>query len=187
MDIKNEPHKSEWGGTDPKKDWPAFCKKVGDAIHAVNPKVLIGVAGITKKIWSDNVGPAQTAPVVLTLPEKVFYTPHFYSLYEYDDKFQETQFEGYMNECVGNLVKSGATVIIGEWAWNETVPNDVKWLGLYTTYLKSIGLENQFYWAFSENAGKNHGIFEMNTSKVKADKIVQIRKVSPNSTSITFE
>ena len=186
MDIKNEPHKAEWGGADPKKDWPAFCKKVGDAIHAVNPKVLIGVAGKTKHIWSDNVGPAQTAPVVLTLPDKVFYTPHFYSVYEYIEEFKESAFDGYMDECVGKLVKSGATVIIGEWGWDETVPDDGKWLGQYTTYLKSIGLENQFYWAFSENAGKNHGIFEKGTSKVKADKITQIQKLSPNPTLLEF-
>jgi aryl-phospho-beta-D-glucosidase BglC (GH1 family) len=183
MDIKNEPHGSQWGG-DPKKDWPAFCQKVGDAIHAVNPKVLIGVAGVTEVVWSDNVGAAEKAPVKLKLPDKVFYTPHFYNIFKYKP---DADFKAYMDKCVGNLVKSGGTVIVGEWGWDETNAEDVKWMEQYSAYMNSIQLTNSFYWALNENAGLNHGILKTGSSTVKSDKIPLIQKVSPESTKLTFE
>lgn len=183
MDIKNEPWGAQWGGSDPKTNWPAFCKKVGDAIHAVNPKVLIGVAGVTDVVWCDNVGPAEAAPVQLKLPDKVFYTPHFYNVFKYK---ADVDFKSYMDKCVGNLVKSGGTVIVGEWSWDETSQDEVKWLEQYTAYMNSIKLTNSFFWALNENAGANHGILKAGGSTVKTDKVALIQKVSPESTKLTF-
>ncbi|NBP58911.1 hypothetical protein EBU71_20670, partial [bacterium] len=43
MDIKNEPHgQSTWGGA-ASTDWAKACERIGNAIHKVNPKVLICV------------------------------------------------------------------------------------------------------------------------------------------------
>ncbi len=183
MDIKNEPWGSKWGGGDPKTDWPAFCQKVGDAIHAVNPKVLIGVAGVTEIVWSDNVGGAEKAPIKLKLPDKVFYTPHFYTIFKYKP---DADFKSYMDKCVGNLVKSGATVIVGEWGWDETNAEDVKWMEQYVAYMNSIQLANSFYWALNENAGLNHGILKTGSSTVKIDKIAYIQLSSPDPTKLSF-
>jgi endoglucanase len=56
MDIKNEPHGSTWGTGDTSTDFANFCQRVGNAILQVNPNVFIGVAGVTKCVWSDSVG-----------------------------------------------------------------------------------------------------------------------------------
>jgi hypothetical protein len=145
--------------------------------------VLIGVAGVTEIVWSDNVGDAEKAPVKLKLPDKVFYTPHFYTIFKYKP---DANFKTYMDKCVGNLVKSGGTVIVGEWGWDETNAEDVKWMEQYVAYMNSIQLTNSFYWALNENAGLNHGILKTGSSTVKSDKIPYIQLASPESTKLTF-
>jgi aryl-phospho-beta-D-glucosidase BglC (GH1 family) len=183
MDIKNEPHAATWGTNDPNTDFAAFCERVGNAILDVNPNVLIGVAGVTKCVWSDSVGPASNRPVVLNVPDKVFYTPHFYNVYKY---WPNVNFQQYMDECVGNVVRDGLPVIVGEWGYNETDESDMRWLADFTKYMNQLGITNGLYWAINENAGEHHSILEAQSSKVKEFKLKAIRDVSPHSTAMAF-
>jgi aryl-phospho-beta-D-glucosidase BglC (GH1 family) len=176
MDIKNEPHAATWGTQDPKTDFAAFCRRVGNAILAVNPNVLIGVAGITKCVWSDSVGPAVSHPVVLDVPDKVFYTPHFYNVYRW---WSDVNFQQYMDECIGNVVRAGLPVIVGEWGYNETDESDMRWLADFTKYMNALGVTNCMYWALNENAGEHHSILEAQSAKVKEFKLKAIERVSP--------
>jgi endoglucanase len=182
MDIKNEPNKATWGDGDPKTDWPAFCQRVGDAIHAINPNVLIGVAGKTEKVWSDHVGDAETKPVLLKIPDKVFYTPHFYIV----PGQSESEMTAYLDKCVGNLAKANRPVLVGEWSWDEKKPEEVEWANRYMAYMSKAGLTNQFYWTLNESAKMNHGILFEKTIKVKEDKVVALKKLQGEATKITF-
>lgn len=174
MDIKNEPHASTWGTGDPGTDFAAFCERVGTAILAVNPRVLIGVAGVTKCVWSDNVGPAVQRPVTLSVADKVFYTPHFYNVYKW---WPNVDFKQYMDECLGRTVRAGLPVIIGEWGYNEHDEGDVRWLGDFTAYVRELGVTNCMYWALNENAGENHGILAHGSVTVKDAKIDAIKRL----------
>lgn len=183
MDIKNEPHAASWGTNDPNTDFAAFCKRVGDAILQVNPNVLIGVAGVTRCVWSDSVGPALQHPVNLQVPNKVFYTPHFYNVYRW---WPNVDFKSYMDECVGNVVRAGLPVIIGEWGYNEADQSDMRWLADFTAYLNSLNFTNCMYWAINENAGENHAILSPQSANVKQFKIDAIKRVTPEASQLTF-
>ena len=183
MDIKNEPHGATWGDGNPKTDWRMFCQKIGNIIHEINPKVLIGCAGITSPggRWSDSVGDAETKPVILKLANKVFYTPHFYILTQ-----TEAEMSAYLDKCVGNLAKNVGSVIVGEWGWDENDVNDVKWAEQYMAYMKKAGLTNQFYWTLNENAGMNHGILVEGGVKVKEEKVAALKTLQGEGLPISF-
>jgi endoglucanase len=183
MDIKNEPHGATWGTGDASTDFAAFCERVGNAILAVNPRVLIGVAGVTKCVWSDCVGPAVARPVKLSAPDKVFYTPHFYNVYKW---WPNVDFTAYMDECVGNVVRAGLPVIVGEWGYNEGESSDMRWLADFTAYLNAVGIENCMYWALNENAGDNQSILAPGSANVKESKIDVIKRVTPWASSLSF-
>ncbi len=183
MDIKNEPHGATWGTGDIGTDFAAFCERVGNAVLAVNPRVLIGVAGVTKCVWSDSVGQAVARPVKLSVADKVFYTPHFYNVYRW---WPTVDFKAYMDECVGNAVRAGLPVIVGEWGYNEGDSSDLRWLADFTAYLKALAVENCMYWALNENAGDNHGILAPGGAVVKEDKIAVIQRVTPGASSLSF-
>ena len=174
MDIKNEPHGSTWGTGDTSTDFANFCQRLGNAILQVNPNVLIGVAGVTKCVWSDSVGPALQHPVSLNVPDKIFYTPHFYNVYKW---WPNVNFKQYMDECVGDVVRAGLPVIVGEWGYNEDEPSDMRWLAEFTNYMNDLRITNSMYWAVNENAGENHGILFTSSAVVKQFKIDAINKI----------
>ncbi len=183
MDIKNEPHGATWGTGDAGTDFAAFCERVGNAILAVNQRVLIGVAGVTKCVWSDSVGPAVARPVKLSVADKVFYTPHFYNVYKW---WPDVNFTAYMDDCVGNVVRAGLPVIVGEWGYNEGESSDTRWLADFTAYLKAAGIENCMYWALNENAGDNQSILAPGSANVKESKIDVIKRVTPGASRLSF-
>ncbi len=176
MDIKNEPHGASWGTNEAGTDFAAFCERVGNAIIEVNPRVLIGVAGVTKCVWSDNVGPAVRRPVRLNVDDKVFYTPHFYNVYRW---WSNVDFRAYMDECVGDVVRAGMPVIVGEWGYNENDESDMRWLADFTAYMNALGVSNCMYWALNENASENHGILAAGSANLKQFKIDVIQRLSP--------
>lgn len=183
MDIKNEPHGATWGTGDARTDFAAFCERVGNAILAVNPRVLVGVAGVTKCVWSDCVGPALQRPVRLSVADKVFYTPHFYNVYKW---WPNVDFKAYMDECVGNVVRAGLPVIVGEWGYNENESSDVRWVDDFTAYMRGLGMTNCMYWALNENAGENQSILAPGSARVKESKIDAIKRVSPETSKLSF-
>ena len=198
MDIKNEPHESVWGGPR-EKDFSSFCERVGDAIHAINPNVLIAVEGTTVKIWSDSVEGALTKPVKLTIPDKVIYTPHLYQYFSFNGNRPDSKenFKAYMDKCFGDVHKAGMTVVIGEWGYTDDADGtqgeddrfaaDKAWLPMVIDYLKDVKLENQFYWALNENAGSFQSILRKGTLMPKPDKIAKIQSITPNRSVIKFE
>lgn len=84
MDIKNEPHGSaRWVTDDPAVDWHAAAQRLGNAVLAVNPRLLIFVEGIDcggtpleHTWWGGYLADAGARPVVLSRPDKLVYSPH---------------------------------------------------------------------------------------------------------------
>lgn len=76
-DIHNEPHYLSWA------EWAPLCETVGNAIHAVAPDWIIFVEGVGHEgddhyWWAGHLKGVATRPVVLTLPNRVAYSPHEY-------------------------------------------------------------------------------------------------------------
>ena len=82
-----------------------------------------------------------------------------------------------MDECVGDVVRAGLPVIVGEWGYNEDEPSDMRWLAEFTNYMNDLRITNSMYWAVNENAGENHGILFTSSAVVKQFKIDAINKI----------
>jgi aryl-phospho-beta-D-glucosidase BglC (GH1 family)/lysophospholipase L1-like esterase len=103
FDIINEPHNCVWD-RNPVDGILGFYERAGNAIHAVNPDVLVICEGNTGNIdhtpvghetdaaslegkytwstwWSGKLDEARMEPVVLNVPNKVVYSPHEYGAY----------------------------------------------------------------------------------------------------------
>jgi endoglucanase len=89
-DLDNEPHgKADatgaalWGTGVKENDWRLAAERCGNAILNVNPDVLIFVegtetSGTSTYWWGGNLSGVATAPVRLSKPEKLVYSPHEY-------------------------------------------------------------------------------------------------------------
>ncbi len=99
FDLINEPHATTWDD-DPNTGLPAYYERVGAAIQAVNPRVMLVCEGNTGNIdqtpaglttgtsnytwgtiWAGKLDTARTRPVTLPIANKVIYSPHEYGAY----------------------------------------------------------------------------------------------------------
>ena len=83
-DLHNEPHGAAcWGCGDPKRDWAAAATRAGNAVLAVNPKLLIIVEGVEKQQssttwWGGGLADAKKHPVTLKVAHRLVYSTHDY-------------------------------------------------------------------------------------------------------------
>jgi len=84
FDLHNEPHaQATWGDGNAATDWRLAAQRAGNAILAVDPDALILVEGVEVVAsnyywWGGNLRTAITAPVQLSAPDHVIYSPHEY-------------------------------------------------------------------------------------------------------------
>lgn len=76
-DIHNEPHDLTWN------TWASYSEQCGNAIHNIVPHWLIFVEGVGNYAgenywWGGMLKGVSTRPVVLTVPNRVVYSPHEY-------------------------------------------------------------------------------------------------------------
>lgn len=118
VDLRNEPHTgppgpwsintylkqgATWGpyrGVDnPRTDWRLAAGRGGNAVLAVNPRLLIFVEGIQQYPdptqpggldsywWGGILTPAARYPVELNVPNRLVYSPHEYGPFKYQEPF----------------------------------------------------------------------------------------------------
>ncbi len=92
MDLRNEPHNADKGGScwdcGGLTDWHQAAGRAGDAILAVNPRLLIFVAGVDTYAgdtywWGGNLEGVRRSPVRLSVPNRLVYSAHEYGPTEY--------------------------------------------------------------------------------------------------------
>lgn len=76
-DVHNEPHDLDWA------TWATLVEEVGNHIHTVAPDWIIFAEGVGNEgsdhyWWGGYLKGVATRPVVLTLPNRVAYSPHEY-------------------------------------------------------------------------------------------------------------
>lgn len=76
-DVHNEPHDLTWSA------WADYAEQCGNAIHAVAPNWIIFVEGVgnfndVPYWWGGQLQGVATRPVVLTIPNRLAYSPHEY-------------------------------------------------------------------------------------------------------------
>lgn len=88
FDLFNEPWDCTWTNN-PNTGWPAAVERCANAIHEVNPNLLIVVEGITGNVefqpgkewpseWGANLSGVRNRPISINIPNKVVYSPHEY-------------------------------------------------------------------------------------------------------------
>ncbi len=124
MDIKNEPRPAtvngtkmtpSWG-TGPETDFQAMYMATGNAIHEIDPDVLIICEGLS---YAGDLTGVASHPVVLTKPGKVVYSMHDYPWYHASNQAQAA-YLAQMNKAGGYLLTSQvAPVWLGEFGIDE--------------------------------------------------------------------
>ena len=162
VDLHNEPYDSAtWGDGDPSTDWPLAVERAADAIHEVNPYLLVFVEGVEfygddRYWWGGQLMGVRDRPVRLRVPNRVVYTPHDYgpSVWEqgwfedgrYPDNLPEVwdRHWGYIHdEGIG-------PVVIGEFGARALAPGDrnALWLAKLMEYVSERDI-GYIYWALN--------------------------------------
>lgn len=169
-DLINEPWDTTWDD-DPMTGLAAAYERIGNAIQAVNPNILILCEGnlITESQlpnypskygtwpeWGQNLWSVHFRPLKLAVrQDKLCYAPHEYygsgynwvQSYSFPDTMPEV-----WDTLWGYIVKMDiAPIIITEWGGNFSgnIPNNVKWANKLLEYMYGElgGLVNWFHWA----------------------------------------
>ncbi len=141
FDLDNEPHGATWGGDGPTDIRKMFID-VGNAIHAVNPGVLIicePSEDYTSPTDEGNVTVANIRgkPVSLIIPNKVVYSVHEYPNEVTDLKLDAgPKFVQHMNYAWGDVVRLHiAPVWIGEMGSDMKSANSKAWASTLLDYM----------------------------------------------------
>lgn len=169
VDLHNEPNGSaKWGSGNTANDWQMAATRAGNAIQAVNPKLLVVVEGVESVgddyyWWGGNLAGAKAKPVVLNTPNQVVYSPHDYPQSVYNQKwFSDANYpnnlESVWDAHWGYLVKENiAPVLIGEFGTKLATDSDKQWLNKMVGYIKDNGI-SYTYWSFNPNSGDTGGL-----------------------------
>ncbi len=176
-DLINEPHYglTTWGGYDGKPDSEtdirAMSIRVGNAIHAIDPRPLIIVEGVQNYhagAYEGDLRGVAKWPVTLKAPRKVVYSAHVYPAEVSDvPKDYGRNWVNRMNSLWGYLVKEKtAPVFIGECGDWLATPDAQAWAEAFVAYVnghapngpKFDGHEQGISWSWwnwgtSENNG----------------------------------
>ncbi len=133
FDLRNEPHNANSGGScwdcgSTTNDWHLAAERGGNAVLAVNPKLLIFVEGTDAYNndyywWGGNLEGVQNSPVSLSVANQLVYSAHDYG----PSVYGQTWFNG------STTYSSLSSVWITHWAYVEKNGIAPVWLGEFGT------------------------------------------------------
>jgi endoglucanase len=180
FDLHNEPHgQATWGDGSMTTDWRAAAQRAGNAILSVAPDALVIVEGIesvnsTYYWWGGNLAAAMTAPVQLSSPDHVIYSPHDYPASLFNQPWftaasYPDNLPALWDTTWGNLATT-APVLVGEFGTKLASDVDRKWLVSLTHYIAARGLSFTF-WSLNPDSGDTGGILGDDWTTVNQDKM----------------
>jgi endoglucanase len=187
VDLHNEPHGPAcWGCGNAATDWHAAATRGGNAVLAVNPKLLILVEGVEKQPngsstwWGGGLGGVATKPVSLSVKNQVVYSPHDYPA----SVFAQTWFSAanypanlpaVWDANWGYISKRGiAPVLVGEFGSKLETTSDAQWMSSLVSYLGTHKMSFA-YWSFNPNSGDTGGIVADDWVTPQAAKLAAIQ------------
>lgn len=182
-DLDNEPHGAAcWGCGRPSVDWQMEAQKLGNEILAINPHWLIFVEGVECYKgdcywWGGNLEGVADAPVRLSVPHQVVYSPHDYPPEVYHLSYFNAP--DYPNNLPriwdthwGFIVKEGiAPLWLGEFGTQLANTVDQQWFRSIISYLgPGVTGINWAYWALNPDSGDTGGILQNDWVTVNQNK-----------------
>ncbi|ORE95490.1 chitinase, cellulase [Stappia sp. 22II-S9-Z10] len=164
FDLINEPHNATWGTGDVATDFKIAAENAANAIHAINPNVLIIVEGTGDGYWwgGDLRGIADN-PLEINEANKVIYSPHAYpnSIYSqswFSDPNYPDNLEDIWDYFFGYIAEDDiAPIMVGEFGSRLQDPLDVQWMDEFIPYLTENEL-SYTYWSWNPNSTDTGGI-----------------------------
>jgi len=166
VDVRNEVRCAgstcpNWGKGDD-LDWARAAEWIGNAIHEINPNLLIVVEGINYALDLTGVKNRK-----VTIPNKVVYSAHDYSWDTSISNCSDFQNKYLIPNWAYISQQNIAPVFLGEFGTCYTdascVSSQSEWMECFTSFLKTNDLD-WFYWALdgtqSSGSGRTFGAVE---------------------------
>ncbi|MFM9034023.1 MAG: cellulase family glycosylhydrolase [Mycobacterium sp.] len=200
VDLHNEPHNGTWGGGGA-TDWARAAERAGNAALAVNPNLLIFVEGVEtyqgqNYWWGGNLMGVKDRPIVLSVPNRVVYSPHDYPNSVFPQSWFQTADFGaglpaVFRKAWGYIYENNiAPVYIGEFGTKLTDPKDAVWFEAITSYISGdldnngttdIPAANQdiswTFWSWNPNSGDTGGILADDWTTVNQTKMTYLAPI----------
>jgi len=195
-DLANEPHGPSTWGDGTANDWAAAAARIGNAVLAANPNLLILVEGIegykgNSTWWGGNLMGVKDHPITLNVPGQLVYSPHDYPSTVYNQSwFSASNYPNNLpavwDKYWGFIYQNDtAPILLGEFGTNLQTASDKLWLKKLVDYMDenasngglSVGSGDEgpswAYWSWNPNSGDTGGILAndwktVNTAKVEA-------------------
>jgi endoglucanase len=180
-DLHDEPATpSTWGDGNPTADWRLAAQRAGNDILAANPNLVVLVEGIDvvggQGYWAGgNLRAAQSSPVRLSHPEKLFYAVQDWGKsvntsqpwFDVDAGFPNDLpmlWDDTWRYLVVNDVTPVVVVAFGDRGTDGVDPKivaaDAAWRGAITSYISSRQLSFVF-WALNPSAEGRSGLLQV--------------------------
>jgi len=139
-----------WGGGNPNIDWHLAAQNAGNAIHSVNPTLLIIVEGLS---YSANQKGVYNLPLTLNIPNRVVYEAHDYSFFHNPQVKSYDELRTVLGDNWGFILTQGknftAPVWVGEFGTCHNDPSCLSgppgtggfWFQSFITYLNQSDID----------------------------------------------
>ncbi len=180
-DLHNEPHSpATWGSGSATTDWRLAAQRAGNAVQAVNPKLLIFVEGIDAYNndyywWGGNLEGVQNYPVQLNTPNQLVYSVHDYPASVYGQPWfsasnYPSNLPGIWDKYWGYVFKNNiAPVWVGEFGTKDETTSDQQWFSAIANYISTNQLSFT-YWCWNPDSGDTGGILQDDWQTVNQNK-----------------
>ncbi len=192
-DLKNEPHGEAGWGTGGPTDWRRAATRAGNAVLSIAPRWLILVEGIGGSVageqlsthwWGGNLQGVRTAPVRLSVPGRLVYSPHEYGPGVHPQPwFQRPDMARVLADRwqkeFGFIVQRGlAPLLVGEFGGRrvDTASAEGRWQRQFLDYLGRTGI-SWTYWALNPNSGDTGGVLEDDWTTVDEAKMALLSRL----------
>jgi endoglucanase len=178
FDLDNEPHGKAnengalWGTGAVENDWRLAAERCGNAILKVNPDGLIivegtQVVGTTGYWWGGNLTGVAAAPVRLSNPKKLVYSPHEYGPEVFDQVwFSDATFPENLpnvwDTFFGYIYNSKtAPLLCGEFGIRDATSFNGKALTWLKRFMAYMGEGYSWtFWCLNPNSGDTGGLLK---------------------------
>ncbi len=192
FDLRNEPHNANSGGAcwgcGGTNDWRFAAERAGNAVLAINPRLLIFVEGVDAYEndfywWGGNLMGVRSSPVRLAVPHQLVYSAHDYGPTESGQPWFSSSMTPASLDAVWNkhwafiATQDIAPVWLGEFGVeikpeDSTNPSPVQ--TMESTWFQSmvalLNRETQIGWTYwSLNGGDRNGLLNDSYDEIKND------------------